>query len=227
MHPVQPPQPPGSRASFHLGLWSLISALTLLLPVAIGLGIAAIVTNRRAVHRAEAAPESYAKPASTGLILGIVSLCIAPVMLVFLGIVSAIAIPALLGQRARARDKAAISNLTGSLADLVGTYDKAAGKRMAPEQIRQEMETTLQQQNLRNPWNPAQPAWDHRIKVCEGLDREAIREAAEAQATVLGQGVFLVQFSAGPQAPALLAGATRLQTPVSGKPLVSKVVELE
>lgn len=223
MHPVQPP---GARASFHLGLWALISALILLLPVAIGLGIAAIVTNRRAVHRAEAAPESYAKPASTGLILGITSLCIAPVMLFFLGIVSAIAIPALLGQRARARDKAAIANMTGSLPELAMTYDKGMERRMTPEQIRKEMEAALQHQDLRNPWNPAQPAWDHRIRVCEGLDREGMREAAEAQATVLGQGAFLVQFSADPQAPAFLAGATRLQTPVSGKPLVSKVVEL-
>ena len=46
-------------------------------------------------------------------------------VLAIIGIISAIAIPALLGQRARARDKSATSNADSIVSDLVGQYDKA------------------------------------------------------------------------------------------------------
>ena len=45
-------------------------------------------------------------------------------VLAIIGIISAIAIPALLGQRARARDKAAQDNVSSVVADLIGSYDK-------------------------------------------------------------------------------------------------------
>jgi prepilin-type N-terminal cleavage/methylation domain-containing protein len=46
-------------------------------------------------------------------------------VLAIIGIISAIAIPALLGQRARARDKSAQENASGVVGDLVAAYDKA------------------------------------------------------------------------------------------------------
>ncbi len=46
-------------------------------------------------------------------------------VLAIIGIISAIAIPALLGQRSRARDKSAVANADNIIADLVGNYDKA------------------------------------------------------------------------------------------------------
>ena len=46
-------------------------------------------------------------------------------VLAIIGIISAIAIPALLGQRARSRDKSATQNATSGLSDVVATYDKA------------------------------------------------------------------------------------------------------
>ena len=45
-------------------------------------------------------------------------------VLAIIGIISAIAIPALLGQRARARDKSARANAENIISDLIGTYDK-------------------------------------------------------------------------------------------------------
>lgn len=45
-------------------------------------------------------------------------------VLAIIGIISAIAIPALLSQRARARDKSSISNADSVVADLVGQYDR-------------------------------------------------------------------------------------------------------
>ena len=45
-------------------------------------------------------------------------------VLAIIGIISAIAIPALLGQRARARDKSCIANVNGALSDMIAGYDK-------------------------------------------------------------------------------------------------------
>jgi prepilin-type N-terminal cleavage/methylation domain-containing protein len=45
-------------------------------------------------------------------------------VLAIIGIISAIAIPALLGQRSRARDKSCMSNVTAIIPDMVAEYDK-------------------------------------------------------------------------------------------------------
>jgi len=46
-------------------------------------------------------------------------------VLAIIGIISAIAIPALLGQRARARDKSAQENCSAIIGDFISAYDKA------------------------------------------------------------------------------------------------------
>jgi prepilin-type N-terminal cleavage/methylation domain-containing protein len=46
-------------------------------------------------------------------------------VLAIIGIISAIAIPALLGQRARARDKSSQENCASGLSDVIAAYDKA------------------------------------------------------------------------------------------------------
>ena len=46
-------------------------------------------------------------------------------VLAIIGIISAIAIPALLGQRARARDKSSVENATSILSDMISDADKA------------------------------------------------------------------------------------------------------
>ena len=46
-------------------------------------------------------------------------------VLAIIGIISAIAIPALLGQRSRARDKSSQTNCVSIVADLVSSYDRA------------------------------------------------------------------------------------------------------
>jgi type IV pilus assembly protein PilA len=45
-------------------------------------------------------------------------------VLAIIGIISAIAIPALLGQRARARDKSSQTNAVSIVADIISTYDR-------------------------------------------------------------------------------------------------------
>ena len=53
-------------------------------------------------------------------------------VLAIIGIISAIAIPALLGQRARARDKSARGNADSIIADLIGSYDKIKDTGVTP-----------------------------------------------------------------------------------------------
>jgi prepilin-type N-terminal cleavage/methylation domain-containing protein len=53
-------------------------------------------------------------------------------VLAIIGIISAIAIPALLGQRARARDKGAQDNAVNLISDSVSSYDRASEAGIAP-----------------------------------------------------------------------------------------------
>lgn len=103
-------QVPGAKTGRICGILAIILALTCVgIPIAIILGIVAIVKTSKARSLARNNPDTYEIPSSAGLILGIAGLCLPVVMLPFAGIVSAIAIPALLSQRARARDHALLS----------------------------------------------------------------------------------------------------------------------
>ncbi len=77
-----------------------------------------------------------------------------------IGIISAIAIPALLSQRSRARDKSAIQNMTGRMGDLVGQYDKL--KEAASATIPADLGLYLAATGGgdKNPWNPATAAFN-------------------------------------------------------------------
>ncbi len=79
-------------------------------------------------------------------------------VLAIIGIISAIAIPALLSQRARARDKAATTNMTGSMGDLIGCYDKAKEEGGV---VVASMTAVVATANLtnKNPWDPTQAAY--------------------------------------------------------------------
>jgi prepilin-type N-terminal cleavage/methylation domain-containing protein len=53
-------------------------------------------------------------------------------VLAIIGIISAIAIPALLGQRARARDKSSMANVSSVIPDLLASYDKIKDSNPTP-----------------------------------------------------------------------------------------------
>lgn len=96
---------PGARTARICGIAAIVCALTCVgIPIALILGIVALVKASKAKALARSYPETYEMPSAAGMILGIVGLCLPVVMLPFAGIVSAIAVPALLGQRQRARD---------------------------------------------------------------------------------------------------------------------------
>ncbi|MBL0211789.1 MAG: prepilin-type N-terminal cleavage/methylation domain-containing protein [Holophagaceae bacterium] len=84
-------------------------------------------------------------------------------VLAIIGIISAIAIPALLSQRARARDKAGISNMVSMIDDGVGQYDKAKEKGLASAAITTSLNAYLAATHPatkdKNPWNTAAGAY--------------------------------------------------------------------
>lgn len=136
-------------------------------------------------------------------------------VLAIIGIISAIAIPALLSQRARARDKAATTNMTGSMGDLIGTYDKA--KEEAGNEVNS-MTAVIVTANLtnKNPWTPSTAAY----------------AAFNTAGSALGQAGFVYVAPAG-TAPGTLTGNAIIKNNVAGSTVsgtnfaVSKVSNLE
>ena len=237
---------PGAKAAKLCGIWSIIASATCVgIPIGIALAIIALVQQAKAKRLARESPEFYEMPTATGLITGILGLAMPVVMLPFLGIVSAIAIPALLSQRSRARDKAAMMNMITRTGDLVGQCDKLSEAKTPPDQIPAALEAYLQQAGSadKNPWNIAAPAFNAHIEVVSNLDRDEVGQMAEAQATELGQAVWVIELPksdpfAGVATPldprvrsgmilGYLAGAVRTQNPVNGSVTVTKVVEIE
>lgn len=219
---------PGAKAGRICGILAIVLALTCVgIPIAIILGIVAIVKTSKAKSLARQHPETYELPANTGLILGIVGLCLPVVMLPFVGIVSAIAIPALLGQRARARDKMAISNLVGRLDDLTMEYDRLAEAKQPPEEIRSRLETYLKTAHVqdKNPWNVAEPAYRWAIPA-GGDTQEDTELIAREQAKITGQALFV--FTAPvPGHPGCIGGSVKVQNMVNGENTVTKSVAVE
>lgn len=136
-------------------------------------------------------------------------------VLAIIGIISAIAIPALLSQRARARDKAATTNMTGSMGDLIGSYDKAKEEGGV---VADSMSAVISTANLtnRNPWSPSLSAY----------------HTFNAAATVLGEAGFVLVTPSG-VTPGTLTGNAIIKNQVSGSTTatagfsVSKVSNLE
>jgi prepilin-type N-terminal cleavage/methylation domain-containing protein len=82
-------------------------------------------------------------------------------VLAIIGIISAIAIPALLGQRARARDKASMSNLDGIIADGIGQWDKYREQGASPTTAMNSVASYIKKGHTKdvNPWNGTSPAY--------------------------------------------------------------------
>lgn len=169
-------------------------------------------------------------------------------VLAIIGIISAIAIPALLSQRSRARDKAAINNMTGRLGDLIGQVDRLKEGGNANSTIAGLLNTYLTDtsKNDKNPWDNQAPAFAATAingQTNDGsLTMSAAAGLAAARATVQGQPVFTVVFPnaaapaggtasapvpATPAGAGYLAGAVKLNGQVNGTSTFTKVSALE
>ena len=227
MQDLSLPRAPGAKAAKVCGILAIVFAFTCVgFPVAVVLGIVALVQHSKARRLVREQPEAYRPVPATGLVTGIVGLVLPVFLLPVAGIVSAIAIPALLSQRSRARDKAAIEALAGGTADLIGEYDRLAEVGTPKEAIPAALEAKVKTLGAQDSWDPALPAYAGKVGVVEGLDRTGVEEAARARATVLGQTAFVLELPRDGQ-PGYLAGAVSCRTPVAGQPIVVKVVELD
>lgn len=117
-------------------------------------------------------------------------------VLAIIGIISAIAIPALLSQRARARDKTGLENGVGRVGDFAGQWDKGKEAGLASATIIASLQTYLATTAAKdkNPWDGSQSAF------LANIDTGGSASTASQFATYVaglaktkGQPVFSVQ----------------------------------
>lgn len=114
--PLSPSQPledaPGYKGAKLCGILSIVFALTCVgFPVAIVLGIVALVKQGKAKRVAREYPETYRMPSSGAMATGLVGLGLAVVSVPTLGITAAIAIPAFVRQHEKAQAVVVRQNL--------------------------------------------------------------------------------------------------------------------
>lgn len=153
-------------------------------------------------------------------------------VLAIIGIISAIAIPALLSQRSRARDKTAITNMTGRVSDLVGQYDKFKEEGLTSANIRSRLGSYLQKTggSDKNPWNTtgASLAFDTVMDNGTAATQSAALTRAKTLAltTNKGQARFGIAFpSAGN--PGFIYGAVYVDNLNNGSNKVAKATAIE
>ena len=134
-------------------------------------------------------------------------------VLAIIGIISAIAIPAMLGQRARARDKSAVQGTIGRVGELVGMYDRAKEQLAAgsgstlPALVNSYLSSTIGTKDL-NPWGGGQGGTASDLIFSSAInvslsgsatkgDFDAALLAAGTALAVTGQGVGYLQAPAG------------------------------
>lgn len=157
-------------------------------------------------------------------------------VLAIIGIISAIAIPALLSQRARARDKAATDNMVGRVGDLVGQWDKLREQGVSATAAITSMQNYLINTGNadKNPWNgtagaPAS-AFNTSFTTHTGLaTASAFAAAVSGQATTtnFGQAQFGVQIPTASGVPGFFGGSVYVQNKIQNKNVVTKVSSLE
>lgn len=112
-------------------------------------------------------------------------------VLAIIGIISAIAVPAMLGQRARARDQSAISGSLGRLGDLLGQYDKAKAQNLSNTSINAAVKAYLDQtmtaKSDANPWDPTGFVMLSSIQTGTGASKASF-EAGMTAPSKVGQG---------------------------------------
>ena len=142
-------------------------------------------------------------------------------VLAIIGIISAIAIPALLGQRARARDKSSVSNADSIIADMVGQWDKQKEGGTAPAGIANIVGTTAaanipQVFTATNPWGTAAALTGYNTTTfaTEVPATPGVATAALAVVGLLGQ-VQLGFIAPAATTPGVLAASVYVNAPFS------------
>ena len=149
-------------------------------------------------------------------------------VLAIIGIISAIAIPALLSQRARARDRSAVSNMTGTITDIVGQYDRLKEQGLSNNAIVTGLRTylTANQGANKNPWNAQQPAFASTIGDKSGTKTQSAFLSALGSGGEQGQVNLYVQHPAG-SVPGFVGGVVKVANKVNNVLYVRKATAIE
>lgn len=144
-------------------------------------------------------------------------------VLAIIGIISAIAIPALLGQRARARDKSAAANVASIIPDMIGTYDRLKEGGTTPQANIASIFGSTGTPTIPafwtavNPWatSGATTGYNQTALVGENAAQPGVATAAAATATNLGQ-VQVGYVAPGAGANGAVAASVWLNSAING-----------
>jgi type IV pilus assembly protein PilA len=150
-------------------------------------------------------------------------------VLAIIGIISAIAIPALLSQRARARDKGGISNMTSMIDDGVGQYDKLKEEGLDTAAITTGLGAYLAATHPdtkdKNPWNTNQGAYVQTFSTGTAGTKSAFLNGMTAP-TNMGQVQMYIAYPTS-TAGGWLGGVVKVQNKVDGSVVVKKATAIE
>ena len=150
-------------------------------------------------------------------------------VLAIIGIISAIAIPALLSQRARARDKGGISNMTSMIDDAVGQYDKLKEEGLASGAITTGLGAYLKATHPdtkdKNPWNTTQGAYEQDFTKGTAGTKSAFLNGMSAPDN-MGQVRMYIAYPTSTLG-GWVGGAVKVQNKVDGSVVVKKATAIE
>ena len=149
-------------------------------------------------------------------------------VLAIIGIISAIAIPALLGQRARARDKSAISNCDSIVADIVGQWDKGREAGTSTGTIISNIATYIGQTHNadKSPWDGAANAYAASVAAGTAASTASAYAAGMAAAAIKGQVQVYLQTPSS-QRPGFAGAAVQVNSPVNNSTTYRKLTAIE
>jgi len=202
------PEAPGAKAARVCGILAILFALTCIgIPVGIILGIVALVKNAKARTFERNQPDTYRRSSSVGMILGIAGLGLAVLMVPFAGIVSAIAIPAWVTQRERAREAFCKATLNQEVELLQAEFLRLQDTGIDQGAMLQALKMRLASYSGKNPYGPDLPAFEAEIHMIEATAEDEMQYQLEPKAKIKGQMVFAIAFPPNPHQPGYLAGA--------------------
>jgi type IV pilus assembly protein PilA len=149
-------------------------------------------------------------------------------VLAIIGIISAIAIPALLGQRARARDKSAISNLDNMMSDAVAQWDKRREAGSTPSGIAAQIASYMKTNHSKdlNPWDASKAAYASGFSAATTGKATVASFMAALPAASMGQVQMSLQVPAG-SLPGFVGGAVKINGVSNGSSIVRKATAVE
>lgn len=210
------PEAPGAKGARICGILAIVFALTCVgIPIAVVLGIVALVLNAKARRIEREQPEAHRRSSAAGLILGIVGLALSLIMLPMTGIVSAIAIPALLAQRTQARQKVCKATLYAQAEALQSEFLRLQDTGIDQRAMLAALKAKLAACGTRNPYAPGEQAFDPEIHMIEVTSEDEMQYQLEPLAKTKGRVVFAISFPPAPNQPGYLGGAVLTEAGVS------------